>query len=476
MTPPSRRRASGHRRSHPTSRPRLRPTRRGWLVLVVLTLSLAGGVALAGYAYYQTRTGDILHANARFVPEAPPAAPPRASPDRFEWSEYGYTKDHTRYFPTSLRGPFHQAWVHHGAAILEFPPTISNGSLYQLNDNAVLMAINKSNGRVRWRRRLGRLSASTPAASGNSVYATVLARAAGVQEGRVVAVRQSDGTVRWSRALPSRSESSPLLDRGRLYFGTEDGTVFALRASDGSVIWTYHARGAVKASPTLNDGRLYFGDYGGSVHALRQGDGRPVWSTDTSGTLFGSGNFYSTAAVRWGRVFLGSTDGRVYAFDEWTGRLDWAHQTGAYVYASPAALDTPGLGPTLYLGSYDGTFYALNARTGRVRWRYHAGGRISGSATVVGHTVYFADLGQRNTTGLDIRTGRWVFGWGSGSFDPAVSDGGWLYVTGYTGLYALAPPDHRGAPAKEQPAVAPAPKAPAARRAPAPSPARPIPP
>ena len=73
-------------------------------------------------------------------------------------------------------------------------------------------------------------------------------------------------------------------------------------------------------------------------------------------------------------------------------------QTGAYVYASPAVTNAPGLGPTIYLGSYNGTFYAINARSGHVSWRFNAHGRISGSATIIGRIVYFADLGHTAPT------------------------------------------------------------------------------
>jgi outer membrane protein assembly factor BamB len=143
----------------------------------------------------------------------------------------------------------------------------------------------------------------------------------------------------------------------------------------------------------------------------------------------------------YGRVFLGNTDGRVYAYDASSGALDWAVQTGAYVYASPAVTNAPGLGPTIYLGSYDGTFYALNARSGHIEWRYHAGGKISGSATIIGNIAYFADLGTHRTTGLGISTGKVVFTMSTGSFDPVISDNHYLYLSGITGLYALAPLD-----------------------------------
>jgi hypothetical protein len=152
-----------------------------------------------------------------------------------------------------------------------------------------------------------------------------------------------------------------------------------------------------------------------------------------------SGTFYATAAVAFGRVYIGSTDGREYSFSAKTGSLAWAHQTGNYVYSSAAVQDVPGLGPTLYFGSYDATFYALDARTGAVRWQHDSGGRISGSPTIVGDVVYFASLGRRKTIGLAVRSGKRVFGPMEGGFDPVVSDGTYLYLTGYKTISALVP-------------------------------------
>jgi outer membrane protein assembly factor BamB len=404
----------------------------------VIVLALAG-IGLGAYLYEKHRTGNVYHPNARFVAQPAPAPPPKP-PSHFAWPLYGYTKNHTRFFPASshLKPPFRQLWVHTGGALLEFPPVIYDERIYQLSDDATLHAIDKSTGRDVWRRSLGALSAATPAVDASSVYVAILSRASGLEAGRVVALGSANGHIRWSRDLPSRAESSPLLDRGRLYFGTQDGTVYALDARTGRQVWTYHAAGAVKASPSLWNGVLYFGDYSGQVQAVRESDGHPLWSSGSGGALLGSGTFYSTAAVVYGRVFLGNTDGRVYAYDASTGKLDWAVQTGAYVYASPAVTDAPGLGPTIYLGSYDNAFYAIDARSGRIRWQYHAGGHISGSATIVGRIVYFADFDYR-TTGLDISTGKVMFTKDTGQFDPVISDGHNIYLTGHTGLYALAP-------------------------------------
>jgi outer membrane protein assembly factor BamB len=405
-----------------------------------LLLILLGAAAIGGYAYERHRTGSVYHPHARFTPQPTPTLPSHGS-NRFSWPLYGYTKNHTRFFPApaALHPPFRQLWRHNIGALLEFPPVIGHDRIFQLADDGVLYAISKHTGFVLWTRRLATLSASAPAVVGDTVYATVLASGSGPDPGRVFALDYATGAVRWSRDLPSPSESSPLVDGGRIFFGSQSGLVYALDARTGSVVWTYQAPGAVKASPSLSDGVLYFGDYSGHVQAVSEQTGRRLWISGSGGALFGSGTFYSTAAVIYGRVFLGNTDGRIYAYDAGTGALDWAVQTGAYVYASPAVTNAPGLGPTIYLGSYDGTFYALNARSGQISWQYEADGRISGSATIIGRVVYFADLGDHVTYGLGISTGRVLFEKDTGSFDPVISDGTNIYLTGTTGLYALTP-------------------------------------
>ncbi|HTR89132.1 MAG TPA: PQQ-binding-like beta-propeller repeat protein [Solirubrobacteraceae bacterium] len=437
-----------------------------WILAAVLAvLLLLAGLALAGYLYERHRTGDIYHPHARFIPQPTPRLPTGA--ERFAWPFYGYTKNHTRHFPASGKvfPPFRTVWSHNGGSLLEFPPTIQSGRIFQLADDGTLTARNKTTGHLLWRRRVGSLSASTPAAVGDAVYATVLARADGVRKGAVFALDAATGRVLWSRMLPSPSESSPLVDSRRLFFGSQNGTLYALDIQDGAVAWTYHAAGSIKASPSLANGILYFGDYSGHLQALSEATGHRIWDSTSEGALLGSGTFYSTAAVMYGRVFLGNTDGRVYAYDASTGKLDWAVQTGAYVYASPAIANAPGLGPTLYVGSYDGHFYALNARSGHVDWKYDAGGRISGSATVVGRVVYFADLASHRTYGLGISTGRLLFQKHTGAFDPVISDGRYIYLTGYTGLYALAPTDEhatpppKARPSEKRPSTASGPRA-----------------
>ena len=428
--------------------------RRIVLVLGIALVTLVGAAA----AFVVTRQqGDVSNPDVEFreepsatpETEVEPDAPGKKKTDpvdRFIWPQYGYTRDRRRYLPLKqpLHPPFREIWQYQGSVLLEFPPVIGGKRLYLLNDHGVLYGIDKHTGKVRWRRKLGALAAASPAYSGGVVYVVLLQRSgsgAGANAGRVVALDGKSGKIRWSRQLASRSESSPLVADGRVYFGSENGTVYAMDADDGDVRWRYRAGGAVKGGLALADGRLYLGDYGGRAYALRQSNGALAWRASTSGGRFGigSGNFYSTPAVAYGRVYMGNTDGRIYSFSAASGKLAWSHSTGGYVYGSPAVASVPGGRPLVYIGSYSGRFFALDARTGAERWSRGGNGKISGGASVIGDIVYYADLGNRRTIGLDARNGRKVFEHERGSYNPVVSDGETIYLTGYHAMYGLRP-------------------------------------
>jgi outer membrane protein assembly factor BamB len=416
-------------------------------VLVALVgLLLLAGAAAAFLAARQP--GDVTNPDVEF--EAPttatttaakPDPPPKV--DKTLWATYGRDDARRRDFgeaPDYLRPPFKRGWTYRGPVLIEFPPAIRGSTLYLLDDDAMLRAIQKTSGRILWRQKVGRLAAASPAVGDGRVYAVAL-EGTGSTSGRIAAYDARTGRQVWSRALPSRAESSPLLRKGVVYFGSESGTVYALDARTGRTRWTYQAGGSVKGGLAYAKGTLFFGDYGGRAHAVRTRDGSRVWSVGTSGTRFGfgSGRFYSTPAVAFGRVYLGNTDSRVYSFSARTGELAWAIGTGAYVYGSPAVANTPGLGPTVYIGSYDGSFYAFDARSGAVRWRHGVGNRISGSATIVGDVVYFSTLGSNDTFGVSARTGRRAFRFSDGAFNPVVADRRAIYMAGYTSLYEMLP-------------------------------------
>jgi len=396
---------------------------------------------------------NVSHPDVEFTdPTAAAPAPPKKKPavDNFSWPRYGFDAERTHVYPgpKAPAPPLRIGWRFQDYALLEFPPVIYQNNLYLIDDDGSAKALDKRTGHKLWETKVGTLAAASPALgiSQGLMYVSVLSTNPHAGQtpgnGRFAALSMTTGRIVWSKVIGPGTESSPIAYGNAVYFGDQGGTVYSLDATTGHVNWTYHASGAVKGGPALSDSRLYFGDYTGRAYALGAATGHQIWAVNTNGADFGfgSGNFYSTPAVAFGRVYMGNTDGRVYSFASETGQLAWATGTGAYVYASAAVQDTPGLGPTVYLGSYDGNIYAFDARTGAIRWRHPAGGKISGSATIVGDVVYYSDLGTRTTAGLDVRTGHQVFFFPDGAFNPVVADDtGTIYLSGYTMLYQMLP-------------------------------------
>lgn len=365
------------------------------------------------------------------------------------WRLYGFNGARTRFLPSSyVRPPFKVRWRFRAHSLMEYSPVIANGVVYGISNDGEAFAVKRDSGKAIWRHQVSVLNASSPVYADGKLYGVSL------EPGSVFALSAATGKTLWKRDLPGRSESSPLVADGKLVFGTETGHLFALDPSTGRMRWQVDIGGAVKAAPALESGVLYVAAYGGILKAIDLDSGRVLWTASSqSGGLLSSGNFYATPTVAFDRIFVGNTDGRMYSFERRSGHLAWSRSTGAYVYAAAVAADTPRTEPTIYFGSYDGQFYALDARTGAVRWQRPVGGAVSGAASLIGGTVYVSNLKKTTTLGLSAASGKRVFGFPDGAYNPAVSDGRWLILTGKRRIYGLEPMDRDKAKAKAEAAT-----------------------
>jgi outer membrane protein assembly factor BamB len=416
-------------------------------------VAIAAG-ALVGYELLK-RPPDVHNPDATFKPQKPK----REKRKTVSWPLYGYDRARTRYLPAKgVHPPFKRTWRYKDRPLLEFPPIIAGGKLYFVDNSGHAIALDVDTGKELWRRRIGRLNASSPTYYKHRLYIVNLV------PGHVVKLDAKTGKILWKRSLPGRAESSPVVVGRSLYFGCEDGRLFAMSTRNGNVRWSTELGGPVKSAPAYYGGVLYVGDYGGLMNAVDAKNGEVKWQSGSLGQGFGTGGqFYSTPAVAFGRVYAGNNDTRVYSFDLKDGTLAWTYSTGGYVYSGPAVARTRHTGPTVYIGSFDGNVYALNAKSGEPRWIRSAGGSVIGSLTAVGDIVYAAEFGSTSTTGYAMKGGRTVFRYPRGTYTPVVSDGRRLYLVGYSSITALQPYRYKAAIAERRKAVAPKSKPPARR-------------
>jgi len=401
--------------------------------IALLAAALLVSGAVLGYELLK-RPGDVHNEAVPFKPEKPkPAKPLRAK--TVNWPMFGLNRARTRYLPAQgIKPPFRKLWRFTERPLLEFPPIYANGRLYFVNNSGFAYALDAKTGKTIWKRRVGRLNASSPAYSKHRLYIVNLV------PGHIVKLDAKTGKIVWKKLLPGRAESSPLVIGRTVYFGCENGDLYALSTISGNIRWATALGGPVKSAPAFYHGTLYVGDYGGYMNAVDAKTGKLKWQSGSLGPGFGgSGAFYSTPAVAFGRVYAGNNDDRVYSYDAKDGTLAWSYSTGGYAYSGPTVATTKHSPPTVYIGSFDGNVYALDAKDGSLRWSRSAGGQVVGSLSAIGDIVYVAEFTNKTTTGFMMRSGRRVFHYPKGTYTPVISDGRNIYLTGYSSITALEP-------------------------------------
>ena len=387
-------------------------------------------VGVGGWLLLRSPSGSS-EASTTTAAAAPASSP---APQGTDWPTYGLDQARTRYLPSDrVRPPYKLAWSYDAGHLMEYSPIVVGDALYGIDNNGEAFALNTRNGKPRWRRDVATLNASAPTYSNGRIYISNL------EPGQIQALNARNGKVIWRHPLPGRTESSPLVVGNQVIAGCECGSVYALSATTGKEQWSTAVGGAVKASPAYDRGTVFVGDYSGQMTALRARNGGVVWTASAGNSIYG------TAAVAFGRVFAGDLGGGFHAWDEDTGSSDWSTSTGGYVYSGATAAKTPDTPPTVYFGSYDGTVYALNARTGSQRWSASASGPVSGAGSMVGDVFYAGDLKTTQTWGFRATDGRVVFESRDGAYNPVISDGRRLYMTGVRVIYSLHPAHGRAA-------------------------------
>jgi outer membrane protein assembly factor BamB len=107
---------------------------------------------------------------------------------------------------------------------------------------------------------------SSPATSaqidGNTLKGTVVLPS---RNRRIVALDASNGQVKWESLLRKRSDSSPVICGDRVWIGSSDGKVYGLDLSTGKEVWSYQLSGQILASPAISNDKLVIATEKGSV-------------------------------------------------------------------------------------------------------------------------------------------------------------------------------------------------------------------
>lgn len=300
--------------------------------------------------------------------------PPQAA--MAEWSQPGGTADNS---PPHSSGSavLERAWrASLGAGSnnrvqIAAPPVIAEGTLFFLDADHRVHAIDAIDGSRVWSERLrpneGRdrvARGGGVAASGGRVFVTT-------GFGFVVALDGASGEEIWRTEADAPFQSAPTVAGGRVYAITNDSELIAMEAGTGEVTWTHQAiaePARILAAPSVAvEGETVVAPFAsGEIIALLAANGRRLWSDALSRT----GRLTSLSAINdiAGRpvvdnnvAYAASHSGVLAAIDLRSGQRVWARAF--------ASTQTPWVaGDVLYAVSVDGELAAFDRATGNVYW------------------------------------------------------------------------------------------------------------
>lgn len=314
-------------------------------------------------------------------------------------------------------------------------PILEGDSLYIATDDGSVLKIDKNNGDLIWRYKIGfgasnKKIFSSVAILNNNVYF-------GGYDGNFYCLDKNSGKRKWVFYDADFIGSSPCISRNKniVYIGLEfavkdkKGGVAALNAETGELIWSYYEmKGLTHASPCVSEEMnvVVCGCNDGYIYAFNAKSGKFLWKFKTEGEVKYSGifclkrkivimasmdgkvyclkvktgeiyaiyearfGFYSNPLLHKDFIVIGSLDKRVYCFDLSTKKEKWFFETHGRIFSSPKKYKDGFL-----IGSNDGVLYYLDFFDGNLKGKICLSERIVNAPEVDGDTIYVATHAQQ---------------------------------------------------------------------------------
>jgi len=319
-------------------------------------------------------------------------------------------------------------WSYKVSGNFELPSAATDGHLLFLGtDDGLLVALNKTTGKVEWQVQIGKSVSSSPFYYAGRVYVAS-------SDGVVQAIDSKTKTSVWVyRTGGSNWGSSPYVYNEILYIGSENGHIYAINTTDARLVWDFATGGPIRSTPLLHLGRVYVGSGDSKVYSLNANNGKKIWEYTLGGAVW-----TSSPAAYLNMIYVGSIDGSLYALNATNGRLLGTFKTGGWVASSPIAQEG-----VVYFGSDDRNFYSIDSRTLALRWKFRTGGSVQSlpatGASSRGTIVYFGS-NDNNVYALRANSGTLVWNFsGSDWAGSPIAEGNYAYFASYDGkVYAVS--------------------------------------
>lgn len=251
-------------------------------------------------------------------------------------------------------------------------PVAKAGRIYTIDSNQVVTAFDIASGKRVWENKL---KAANPkwdeytVGGGLAIAGEKLIVASGFAY--ITALNLSDGKEIWHRRVESPLSSSPAILGNRAFLTSTNNDFYAVDTDSGEIVWNDQAlsetaRVLSSPSPAVNQDILAVGYSSGELIAYLPANGRRLW-TDT---LTSSGRYTPLSAIndiagkptiQDGVVYVASHSGILTAIDARSGTRIWSKTFGSR--------QGPVIGgDMLYVVGTNSKVIAVNKIDGKVAW------------------------------------------------------------------------------------------------------------
>jgi outer membrane protein assembly factor BamB len=293
-----------------------------------------------------------------------------------EWPQAGGYPNHAMYhlaLDDSLSEVWHRkiAVGTHGNRRLMATPVVGNGTLFVLDADENVVAVDAETGKARWKISLGRGDEKRDSGFGGGIAYHQGRVFATTGFGYIVALDANDGRELWRQTAGVPFRGAPTVADGQVYAVTHDNQLYAYNEENGTYLW-YHVgiaedAGILGAASPAVQGQTVLAAYSsGELFAIRTANGGVAWQDALSRTgrltpLSSINDIDGEPVIADDHVYAVSHGDRMVSIDLRTGARDWERNV--------SSIHTPWIaGDFIFLVTMDGDLVALYRPDGKVRW------------------------------------------------------------------------------------------------------------
>ncbi|MAO41049.1 MAG: outer membrane protein assembly factor BamB [Pseudohongiella sp.] len=224
---------------------------------------------------------------------------------------------------------------------------------------------------------------------------------------------------------------APAIDGQNIYAASADGTLMAINKETGRVLWRERTDLPITGGVGAASGLVLVGTLDARVVAFNQSSGEQMWTTAATSEVLAAPQ---TDGLR---VVVQTIDGRLIGYDARDGERLWIYENTVPALSLRGTSKPLITGNRVIAGFANGLIAAVDITNGNLLWEERVAipqGRydieriidIDGNPTLFGGVVYVSSF-QGNLMGLDVQTGRIVWGMAGSSYNALALGLGNIY-------------------------------------------------